>query len=274
MKSTEHAIYRQADSLGGVELLQASYVRTNFPRHVHEGYCIALIEQGAQRFYRDGAEHLAPEGSIVLVNSDQVHTGRSGTDKGWRYRAIYPTPNDLSSMMREMFGPGQMPWFRSSVVKNPYLSQCLRNLLNSLEDTSNPLFSETLYQEFFRLLAKEHGLKNASTNDRLLANPPAVERIKSYLESHFSEPVTLEELASVAGLNKSYLTRLFTRHTGLPPHSYLIQIRVRHAKHLLRQGLSLADVASATGFTDQSHLHRHFQRTLGVSPGRYSKYLH
>jgi transcriptional regulator GlxA family with amidase domain len=54
---------------------------------------------------------------------------------------------------------------------------------------------------------------------------------------------------------------------GLPPHALLIAHRVRHARRLLEAGTPIAVTAAATGFADQSHLHRHFQRSLGTSPG-------
>ncbi|WP_249930378.1 helix-turn-helix transcriptional regulator [Pseudoalteromonas aurantia] len=58
---------------------------------------------------------------------------------------------------------------------------------------------------------------------------------------------------------------------GLPPHTYQIQARLRHAKGLLRQGNNQLDVALACGFHDQSHFHRHFKRSMVVTPGHYAK---
>jgi len=63
--------------------------------------------------------------------------------------------------------------------------------------------------------------------------------------------------------------RSFTRELGLPPHAYLVQVRLRKAAQLIRQGISLIEVAFETGFVDQSHLNRHFIKTYGVTPGTY-----
>jgi hypothetical protein len=70
---------------------------------------------------------------------------------------------------------------------------------------------------------------------------------------------------------KFRLVRLFREHTGLPPHALQIAHRVRAARRLLEVGETIANTAAATGFSDQSHLHRHFQRSLGVTPGEYQK---
>ena len=80
----EFVKFKHVQELGGLELLNASYVQKQFSKHVHEGYCIVVIEEGAQSFYRTGALHIAPKGHIILVNADEVHTGSSAVETGWR----------------------------------------------------------------------------------------------------------------------------------------------------------------------------------------------
>ena len=67
-----------------------------------------------------------------------------------------------------------------------------------------------------------------------------------------------------------HLVRVFRAATGLPPHAYLTQVRLQHAKRLLAAGALIAWVAADTGFTDQSHLARHFKQVTGVTPGQYA----
>jgi len=57
---------------------------------------------------------------------------------------------------------------------------------------------------------------------------------------------------------------------GLPPHALLLHLRLKKARELFAGGHSAADVAAACGFFDQSHLHRHFMRQVGMTPGRYA----
>ena len=73
----------------------------------------------------------------------------------------------------------------------------------------------------------------------------------------------------ITNLNRSYLIRVFRNAVGMPPYTYLNQIRVEKAKRLLRRGMSIADAAFAVGMSDQSHLTRHFKKIVGVTPGRY-----
>jgi AraC-like DNA-binding protein len=72
-------------------------------------------------------------------------------------------------------------------------------------------------------------------------------------------------------LSRAEFVRQFHAAYGLPPHAYLINLRLRKARRLLTRGLSLAQAAQESGFFDQSHLSRRFVRAYGVSPGTYAR---
>jgi transcriptional regulator GlxA family with amidase domain len=67
--------------------------------------------------------------------------------------------------------------------------------------------------------------------------------------------------------------RVFQQATGMTPHTYVLDVRIKRARQLLHQGQAIAQVAQATGFVDQSHFHKQFKRILGVTPGQYRKFL-
>ena len=97
----EKAHYQFIPELNDLPYLKAQFKNQCFSRHVHEGYCIGVIEEGAQRFYRSGGNHIASENCIILVNADQVHDGQTATDNGWRYKAVYPTGDMFNEVIRE-----------------------------------------------------------------------------------------------------------------------------------------------------------------------------
>ncbi|ARU55703.1 AraC family transcriptional regulator [Oleiphilus messinensis] len=257
--------------LGGLELLQAKYHRQCFSRHVHEGYCIGLIEQGAQRFWRSGAHHVAPRDCIILVNADQVHDGRCADDSGWEYRAIYPLPQAFENVSGDYAeNNGVAPWFPESVVRDGTMAIQLRTLFNVLECSENVLVNESYWLSTLAMLLQRHGtVKSRDTEGRL--NRTSVELVREYLHVHYLEHVSIQDLAAFYGVNPCHLIRAFTRKFGMPPHAYQIQLRLAHAKQMIRQGISLATTAAHCGFTDQSHLTRHFKKALGFAPGRYAK---
>ncbi|MGE5985549.1 helix-turn-helix domain-containing protein [Klebsiella michiganensis] len=83
------------------------------------------------------------------------------------------------------------------------------------------------------------------------------------------EKISLEVLATLCGLSRFQLIRGFARETGITPHAYLVQARLRLARRLLVEGHSPADTAFMAGFADQSHLTRAFQRQFAMTPGSY-----
>jgi AraC-like DNA-binding protein len=114
----------------------------------------------------------------------------------------------------------------------------------------------------------------AGPREPLIRDDPALERARDYLGDRLQTRVTLDELAAAAGTDKFRLVRLFRAATGMPPHRYQLAQRVRLARRLIERGVPVAEVAAATGFADQSHLHRHFRRTLDLTPREYARRFH
>lgn len=90
-----------------------------------------------------------------------------------------------------------------------------------------------------------------------------------YIHAYLEQDISLDDLAAAAHISSSHLVRLFKEATGLPPHQYVIQERIRKAQRLLLGGHPVHEVAAMLGFSDQSHLHRHFKRILGVTPREF-----
>jgi AraC-like DNA-binding protein len=103
------------------------------------------------------------------------------------------------------------------------------------------------------------------------ASSTAVARARALLDARLSEAVTLDELAAHTRLDKYRLCRAFKDEVGLPPHAYVTHRRISSAQRLLALGLSPAEVAAEVGLYDQSQLHRHFKRIVGVTPGAYAQ---
>jgi AraC family transcriptional regulator len=94
-----------------------------------------------------------------------------------------------------------------------------------------------------------------------------LQRVFDYIREHISQDLSLQELASVAGLSNSHFNLQFRESTGMPVHQYVISARVAHALDLLVQtSLPLAEVALQSGFSNQSHLSLHMRRLHGSTP--------
>lgn len=104
------------------------------------------------------------------------------------------------------------------------------------------------------------------------APPVAVMRAVELMRNRLADSLSIEELAHAAGLSPFHFARQFKVSTGHPPHDYLVRLRIDRAQELLREnsrGWTMAGIARECGFSDQSHLARHFKRVLGITPGEF-----
>ena len=103
--------------------------------------------------------------------------------------------------------------------------------------------------------------------------PRARRRVQDLIEAKLADPLHLADLAREAGQSEFHFARAFKTSLGITPHEYLNRRRIEKARQLIARGDSLAEVALACGFSNQSHLNRQFRRLVGMSPGRYRKLL-
>lgn len=256
--------------LGGLEMVNAQYRHKNFNKHCHESYTVSVIKTGVQKFYRSGGDHFAPEHSIILVNADDVHTGQAADGVGWSYQAIYPMESHFQSIAQSLGWSSHFaPYFNQPVVFDPELAQQLRQLFSCLEFSNNKLHRESLLYHVLSQLMIKHGSKHRNIFNKE-KDKPAIYRAKEYLHEHITENISLEELSKQAGMSMFHLVREFQQQFGLPPHAYQIQLRLKTAKQLLKQGRKVIETSLDVGFHDQSHFHRHFKKAMGISPGKYA----
>ncbi|MGD1895851.1 MAG: AraC family ligand binding domain-containing protein [Phormidesmis sp.] len=255
--------------LRDLEMLHATYVTYSFSRHAHEGFGIAIVQDGAMSFDYRGSTYTAPAGSIVVTQPGEMHTGQAAVANGWTYRTLLPATDWLQQAVAELTEkPGRVPYFASPVIHDRRLNQQLVHLHKTLENSPCALERES---RFLWGLAR---LIQSYASDRPDAKPIgkehlAIAQVQDYLHSQYVHNISLGELAALVNLKPLRLLRAFRKQIGLPPHAYLNHVRIREAKRLLIEGWSITDAALETGFTDQSHLHRHFKKMIGVTPGQY-----
>lgn len=265
----EKATLFSCEEFDGLNMLEANYHHRCFPRHVHETFCVSVIETGVQRFWRSGGDHVAPSGDIILVNADDVHTGSSELAGGWSYRAIYPHP-DLFARLSADSGSemGTVPWFPDAVLHDPVLSAQLRLVFSLLPQPGNSLLKESLLLTALSWLM----MRYSRTRPVVKALPDACRAVLMARDLMAASPEqnwSLQHLAEVADLSPWHFLRQFKKNQGMTPHAWLVQARLRKARERLGQGDSIAQVSSLCGFSDQSHFTRHFKNSMGITPGDY-----
>ncbi|MFF3850426.1 AraC family transcriptional regulator [Streptomyces sp. NPDC002328] len=267
--SREMARHWQYAELPDVDLLRARYVRKTFVRHTHEHFVIAAIADGVEVFDHRGTDQYAGAGALALVNPDTPHTGRAGVPEGWRYGAVYPSPEVVAAIAAETTMLKGAPGFVSPVLDDPYAVALVYRILRAA-DEGNALAADTLLRVAVTRLLRLNGGPAPQRAVRTAGERIAA-RARAVLEERMTDPPTLERLAQDLGTGPFALLRAFRDAYGMPPHTWLTDARVRRARRLLDAGTPPAEAAVAVGFTDQPHLNRHFARIVGVPPGAYRR---
>lgn len=269
--SAERAAWWRLADPGAPELLHAAFRTRTFNRHAHDRFAIGVIEAGGLAFRYRGQEVVAPAGWVNLAFPGEVHSGRGTTAEGWAYRMFYLDPAHMLAAAQAC-DPSirELPFVPAGAVWDPDLAGQVSRLHRlCLDPGADALERQTGMATLIQGVLQRHGSLRPGREEVLAES--AVRRAREVLEDLAGEALDLEDLASQVGLNPYTLVRHFTRTWGLPPHAYLVQVRVNRAAAFLRQGMAPAQAASECGFADQSHLNRHFLRQFGLTPGAYRR---
>jgi AraC-like DNA-binding protein len=233
-----------------------------------ETFLVGVVYQGAFDGWYRGAVRTVTASALKLKEPGQVHRGvrihapftmqgamfshaivaAAGAELGLRGPVCFAT-SDL--------GPG------ARATRLAFAMHAALARPDAPEIERATLIAETLAE----LLSD--GSRSGTPRDQRATR--AVRLARGFLHDALADKVTLDDLAAHAGLDKFHLVRAFRAEVGLPPYEYLTHARVAKAKELLQRGTLVAEVAQAVGFCDESQLHRHFRRIIGITPGRFSR---
>lgn len=237
---------------------------------VPEAYtCFTMVDfvQGDVELISRGVRARCEPGSLTVGQPGEAWVLRARSDMraGIRIVRLY---NGLYDALREeiVVGGSRSP-FRRGPQRIPGLDQRFTRLHDAI-DRGEPLEAQELLLTFLATLAPGQWQTSLA---RLERNPQTVRRAQEYLQVRFAHGVSLDELARVARTDKFALLRTFSREVGTTPHAYQMRLRMTRARELIVQGLSLADVAIAVGYSEQSALTRAFRGVVGITPGAYAR---
>lgn len=234
-------------------------------------YFIGVIARRRVRVTRGGERHVLRPGELAVWDPTRAHSGAPADGGPWECRLMMIEPPDLAALAGDPAGSMPDLEFPDPVLRAPGLARGFLELHRATERSSWALQRETLLAAWLQRLARLAPRPPRDADARAVArDDPALRRACEFLSDHVAENVTLDQLAAAAEVSKFRLVRLFTAGLGLPPHRFQLAQRLRLARRLLEKGHGIAETALATGFYDQSHLHRHFRRTLGMTPRAYT----
>jgi AraC-like DNA-binding protein len=257
-------------ALGGLERIEGVVVSAHFSRHIHDTYGFGVVEEGINRSFVDGAWQDAGPGQLCAITAGEPHASESVDGAGFTYRCLYPTAEHLKEAARglaERPRPGTI--VLPPVFDDPLLAVRVRRFFAATAAGAELLEQEELLARCLARLIVRHARARATPATERVDR--AVHRARDLLAAQIDAPPSLTELAATVGMNSFRLARAFRRAEGLPPHAFVVQLRVDRARRLLLDGLPPSQVAAVLGFADQAHLTRQFRSRVGVTPAAYAR---
>lgn len=236
--------------------------------HTHAYMEVFYIIGGAGLFHIDSEEHPVKVNDIVIINPDVIHGESSINAQSLEYIVLGIEGLQLSAGKSSN---GQFCILDHHASTE--ISGCLWNILREMEQkhTGFEEVCQACMEMLVIRLMRTTDL-TVSTASQAAAGTRPCAAVKRYIDQHFREALSLEQLAARAHMNKYYLVHSFREEYGTSPINYMISRRIVESKYLLTEtDLSLSQIAQTLGFSSPSYFSQAFRKTQGVSPIEYRK---
>ncbi|MDE6203775.1 MAG: AraC family transcriptional regulator [Lachnospiraceae bacterium] len=243
--------------------------------HSHPFSELFYVVNGSGFFVAEGEGFPVGKNDMVIINPHVQHTEKSGNDSPLEY--IVLGINGLSFSFENIAsaqdGMSMQTAFGTVYKYNMQNSNVYAYLNIMLEEITHKKDNyETVCQNLLEVLLicmlRNDDLSIVKSTNTLLNRECT--QIKNFLDSNYSENITLDTLASITHMNKYYMAHAFTRYTGLSPINYLIQKRIQEGKSLLEStSYSIAQISAMLGFSSQSYFSQAFKKATGRTPVQY-----
>jgi AraC-like DNA-binding protein len=202
---------------------------------------------------------------MIVVPPLEPHANRS-PKAGVAYRNCLISAAFVDGVAQDLAGCPAAHLRLPILVTDPHGHGRMSALHRALGDGSSRLDLECRVLDACRWLIRQGG---PHPSPSAIRSTSRLARAREALLDVPTANASLTELAAMADLSPFRFARLFKASFGMAPHAFQVQARVERAKCYIRDGLALAEAALQAGFADQSHLHRHFRRIVGLTPGQF-----
>ncbi|RCK48357.1 hypothetical protein TH25_15010 [Thalassospira profundimaris] len=257
-------------------------------RHTHDTFSIGAILGGASACKMRRGKHELSTGTVIFINPEDVHDCHPLVERGWAFQMLYVDTAWLRDVQAQNDADdgGKFAAFDPVLSQDPLIFAGLARLGRVLADPDVPVLGkETAATGFFSLLSSRAGhgrhrgqSPSPSQQDGRGAVAGQTERRKlarvaDFIRAHCDEPLRLADICGQADMTPSALVRAFGQQYGITPHAYLTNCRIQRARHALKRGERIVDVALECGFADQAHFQRVFKRQMTATPRQYAQVL-
>ncbi|HEX2936388.1 MAG TPA: AraC family transcriptional regulator [Bacteroidales bacterium] len=250
-----HTYYKTSDR--NICIVCGRGISRRVPLHRHVSLSVGMILEGQRILTIRNNKYMLGKGDIFIINAEEPHSIGAATQQEHDYIVV----SFSQSYIKDYASGFRFP----AIIDSQLIREELTHLFSLLIGNTAPENLQLLLAQIIKELA---GFKYSQNYD---PEDDRIQRVKYLLDKFPETGISLDELAEKAFMSMFHFSRLFKRYTGLAPHRYLLDNRIRHARKLLENNIPVGDVAILSGFYDSSHFVRHFQTFYGISPLEFQK---
>lgn len=289
-KDMKQIIFRE----GRLEKIE--YKKEEFPVYVGEGnisdwfnYCVSghwhdeleliIVKKGSMMYRVNDEEFELSKGQGVIVNARQLHSNFSPLHKECTYICILIHPMLLcpSKYIEEKYIKpviGNQSFIYCRLDEDAEWKKQIMDLGKTLQNKCSEDFSELeILRSFYAIW--ELLYHNLASKDGKFSQVSQLSEIKAmmeYIQEHHKQKITLDDIAAVGGMGKTYCTKLFRRYLNKSPIEYVIEYRLQKGAELLvNSNLNITEICFETGFSSSSYFAEQFHERMGCSPREYRR---
>ncbi|MEO0768922.1 MAG: AraC family transcriptional regulator [Cyanobacteria bacterium J06649_4] len=269
-------LLQQAGLAEGVDLLHYHHPPAELPTSFSQQHLILIntnvspdtqVEQVTEGKPQSAEMNLE---QIIIVPAQVESSAR--WNRSHSYLSLCIKPSVFSHRANELIPERVLELQPKFAISDPLIRSIGLALKSETDSPSfgKQIYLDTLLTTLLTHLAKHHASSLLNERKTSGLSHRQLRRVVDHVQSSLDRNISLEELATVAGLSISHFSEQFKLSVGISPYRYVTQQRVEKAKVLLRRkDMRIAEVSTRLGFADQSHFTRHFKRATSVTPRKF-----
>ena len=230
---------------------------------VRDHYLMHCVLDGEGEYDAEGQRYPLTAGQGFLIVPDRVTTYRASDRKPWYYAWVGFNGADAKPILDQCGITDSRPIFGFHDVKK--MEQAILTMSEHYGADQNGFIAMSALYSFFSQIYQAGGESRAARYNML-------DLAMDYIHKNYSYPITVEQIASHVGVDRSHLFRIFKKGLSVSVQEYLVKYRLHHSAYLLvSTPLSITEVMYSCGFNDLANYSRQFRRCFGCSPRDYRK---
>lgn len=242
--------------------------------HAHDFLELYYFLDGSVTYYiEDQVYDLCP-GDLLIIPAGKMHRPVIANEHAaYERMVLWITPQylqgidspagDLQKNLQKVGEHGYCVPFRGD--ETVFVTALLKKLLYMQKNDTDPKFCAGAVELYLWTIFRSYGVIDTTHRNETQVIPQVIR----YITAHFSEPLTLEDIAAEFFVSKSYLNRHFKAYTNSTVYAYIMALRLTHARRMLREGIPAVEAGRECGFSDYSTFYKAFKTQTGLSPQQF-----